>query len=215
MREEGRGKREGYTLIEVIVVLAILGLVLGISGLALASLKAPRESERTRALREARADAIRSGRPVRAVNVPLPTPAPLFLPDGRAIGPGVDPLTGAPVTRCGERGVALLEVLVALVILATAGTAMVELVGAGLRSERDARERERTLAAEQRVLAATTLLTREDFDRRLGQRRVGEFFVDVERPERALYRIAIAEARAPQVEDLVTVVYRREAPGAP
>jgi hypothetical protein len=104
---------------------------------------------------------------------------------------------------------------VALVILATAGTALVELVGAGLRSERDARERERTLAAEERVLAAMTLLKREDFDRRLGQRRVGEFSVDVQRPERTLYRIAIAEARSAHVEDLVTVVYRPEAPGAP
>lgn len=103
----------------------------------------------------------------------------------------------------------------ALVILATAGTALVELVGVGLRSERDARERERTLAAEERLLAAMTLLTREDYDRRLGQRGVGEFLVDVQRPERTLYRIAIAEARAPQVEDLVTVVYRREAPGVP
>jgi len=119
------------------------------------------------------------------------------------------------VTRHPETGVALLEALVALVILATAGTALVALVGAGLRSERDARVRERTLAAEERVLTAMTLLTQEDFDRRLGQRSVGEFLVDVQRPEPALYRIAIAEARAPQVEDLVTVVYRREAPGAP
>lgn len=103
---------------------------------------------------------------------------------------------------------ALLEVLAALVILATAGTALVALVGAGLRSERDARERERTLAGEMRVLAAMTLLKREDFDRRLGRRRVGEFLVDVQRPERTLYRIAIAAVSTAQAEDLVTVVYR-------
>jgi len=112
------------------------------------------------------------------------------------------------VTRRAEAGVALLEALVALVILATASIALVELVGAGLRSERDARERERTLAAEERVLAAMTLLKREDYDRRLGRRQVGEFFVAVQRPERTLYRIAIGETRAPHVEDLVTVVYR-------
>jgi prepilin-type N-terminal cleavage/methylation domain-containing protein len=92
----GRGTRDGYTIIEVIVVLAILGLVLGISGLALASLKAPREAQLVRVLREARSQAIRSGRPVRAVFDHSPLPAPLFLPDGRAIGPGVDPFTGAP-----------------------------------------------------------------------------------------------------------------------
>jgi len=112
------------------------------------------------------------------------------------------------VTRRAEAGVALLEMLVALVILASAGIALVELVGAGLRSERDARERERTLASEQRVLAGMTLLGREDYDRRLGQRTVGEFLVNVQRPEPTLYRIAISEVRSPQVEDPVTVVYR-------
>ncbi len=97
-RGAGRGERSklGFTLLEVVVVLVILGLVLGISGLALASLKAPRESERIRALRAARAEAIRTGRPVRTVTNHSPLPTPLFLPDGRALGPGVDPLTGAP-----------------------------------------------------------------------------------------------------------------------
>jgi len=109
-----------------------------------------------------------------------------------------------------ERGVALLEALVALAILAMAGLAMVALVDAGLRGERDARERERTLAAEERVLAAATLLKRTELDQRLGRRTVGEFLVDVQRPERTLYRIAVLQARSPQVEDLVTVVYRGE-----
>ncbi|HEU5260773.1 MAG TPA: prepilin-type N-terminal cleavage/methylation domain-containing protein [Gemmatimonadales bacterium] len=92
----------GFTLLEIVVVVAILGLVFGISGLALASLKAPRESEWIRGLRRARAEAIRTGVPVRARS-PLPPPTapyrplpPVFLPDGRALGPGVDPLTGEP-----------------------------------------------------------------------------------------------------------------------
>jgi hypothetical protein len=109
-----------------------------------------------------------------------------------------------------SRGVALLEVLVALVILTTAGVSLVGLVGAGLRGERDARERERVLANEERLLAAITLLKRAEFDQRLGRHDVGEFVVDIQRPERTLYRIAIAEKRSAQVEDLVTVVYRRE-----
>jgi len=107
-------------------------------------------------------------------------------------------------------GVALLEVLVALAILGTAGVSLVGLLGAGLRGEQDAQERERTLANEDRVLAAMTLLKRADLDRRIGRHDVGEFLVDVQRPEQTLYRIAIAQTSAPQVEDLVTVVYRRE-----
>ncbi|HZH42408.1 MAG TPA: prepilin-type N-terminal cleavage/methylation domain-containing protein [Gemmatimonadales bacterium] len=89
----------GVTLVEMLVVLTILSLVFGVSTVALASLRAPREAASARALREARDQAIRTGDTVRAT---LPSPAPdvrhsvLFLPDGRALGARVDPLTGVP-----------------------------------------------------------------------------------------------------------------------
>ena len=104
----------------------------------------------------------------------------------------------------------LLEVLVALVILATAGIELVELVGSGLRAERDARLREATLATEERLLSALTLLNRTELDQRIGRRQIGEFVVDIQRPEPTLYRIALIHTQSLQVEDLVTVVYRRE-----
>ncbi len=102
MRSGGQAvRRTGTTLVELLVVVALLGLVFGISGLALASLQAPRESAWTHELRRARSEAIRSGKPVRLM-VPLTARPPdrltaLFLPDGRAFAAGVDPLTGAPV----------------------------------------------------------------------------------------------------------------------
>jgi len=114
-----------------------------------------------------------------------------------------------------NRGIALLEVLVALAILSGAGIALLDIVTAGLRAERDARERERVLAVEQRVLTALTLLKREEFDRRLGRHLIGELIVEIQRPERTLYRIAVSQQESSQVEDLVTVVYRREARNAP
>jgi Tfp pilus assembly protein FimT len=80
------------TLVELLVVLALLGLVLGVSGLALASLREPREADELRTLKKARVEAVQSGAPRTAHGV-------LFLPDGRAIGPNVDPLTGAPRAR--------------------------------------------------------------------------------------------------------------------
>ena len=113
--------------------------------------------------------------------------------------------------RRSEGGVALLETLVALAILSGAGLGLVELVSAGLAAERDARKRERVLAVEARVLTALTLFKREDLDRRLGRHSIGDVIAEVERPEPTLYRIALAQASAPDVEDLVTVVYRREA----
>ncbi len=79
----------GVTLVEVLVVLAILGIVLGVTGLALGSLETPRESQFALDLRKARTDAIQSGAPRTAHGV-------RFLPDGRAIGPNVNPLTGLP-----------------------------------------------------------------------------------------------------------------------
>jgi len=95
--------RTGVTLVELLVVIAIMGLVFGVSGLAFTSLRAPRDSQWIRELRRAREEAIRTGRPVRATQPLPPSTAldrprpPLFLPDGRALGPGVDPLTGAPL----------------------------------------------------------------------------------------------------------------------
>ena len=82
----------GTTLVELMVVLLILGLITGVSSLAIGSLKPPALSEHARTLGQARAAAIRSGR---AVSVPGEGGEMIrFLPDGRAIGRGVDPLTG-------------------------------------------------------------------------------------------------------------------------
>ncbi len=114
-----------------------------------------------------------------------------------------------------NRGVALLEVLVALAILTSAGLGLLEVVTGGLRAEREAREREYLLATEERVLTALTLLKREEFDRRLGHHPIGELVADIERPEPTLYRIALSQRSSPQVEDVVTVVYRREPTRAP
>jgi len=82
----------GVTLLELLVVLTILGLLLGVSGLAIGSLRVPRESQDVIDLRRARADAIQSG-------VPRTVHGVRFLPDGRAIGVGADPLTGVLSAR--------------------------------------------------------------------------------------------------------------------
>lgn len=110
-----------------------------------------------------------------------------------------------------DRGMTLLEVMIAAAIIGTAGLGLIELLVATGRAEMAAREREARLESAQRLLAAHTLLGAVDLDRRLGERQAGEFVVIVQRPESALYRIAVASQHAPAAEELVTVVFRAPA----
>ena len=113
-----------------------------------------------------------------------------------------------------RRGAALLEVIVGLAILATSGTALVAAVGDALQRERAMLQREQELVAMERVLAATSLLSRDELSQRLGDRRVGEFVVAVSRPSPELFTIGIRPAwRAEAL--LVTLVYRPEASAVP
>ncbi len=82
----------GVTLVELLVVLALLALLVGVAGPAVASLGASPQSQHVRLLSDARARAIRSGVPALYSG---DSDTVCFLPDGRALGPGVDPLTGA------------------------------------------------------------------------------------------------------------------------
>jgi prepilin-type N-terminal cleavage/methylation domain-containing protein len=96
-------KREaGFTLIELIVVLAIVAVSLTVASLSLGS---QRESGEAVTVWEARlirsrAQAIEGGRPVVVMPDSGNASGPvLFLPDGRAVGADVDPLTGAVLAR--------------------------------------------------------------------------------------------------------------------
>lgn len=111
-----------------------------------------------------------------------------------------------------ERGVALLEVLAAVVILSVAGLALVQLVAGATGAVAVSRDRERELADEERLLTAWSLLKREELDQRIGDRVVGPYVMRVQRSERSLYRLAVGRSAASGVEDLVTVVYRAGAP---
>jgi prepilin-type N-terminal cleavage/methylation domain-containing protein len=85
--------RRGVTLLELLVALAVLSMLFGLSSVAVGSLSAPPTAARVRQLAAARASAIRSGVPVSVI---VDSEVYRFLPDGRGSGRGVDPLTGAP-----------------------------------------------------------------------------------------------------------------------
>ena len=87
--------RRGVTLVELLVVLLLLSLLAGMSALAAGRLRgsASGSREEARRMATARAEAIRTGGPVRLMR---DTGGPaLFLPDGRAVGRGIDPLMGS------------------------------------------------------------------------------------------------------------------------
>jgi type II secretory pathway component PulJ len=113
--------------------------------------------------------------------------------------------------RRARRGIALLEVLVAVAILASAALSVVALLAQMSDFERRAEATETRLGDEERLLTALTLLTRDDLDRRLGQRTAGPYVVEIQRPDRVLYRLAIGTSDAPSHPDLATLVYRPEA----
>jgi len=85
---------------ELLAVLLILGLLVGMSGVALGALQSPRVATSVRALAAARTEAIRTGN---AALVRVDSVAVSFLPDGSSSGGTivdgvvvvVDPLTGA------------------------------------------------------------------------------------------------------------------------
>jgi type II secretory pathway pseudopilin PulG len=105
-------------------------------------------------------------------------------------------------------GAALLEVLCALAIVSIAGLSAMDALRAALGSMRDANTAENELEAAGRVLVALTLLSGKELTQRLGRHALGEFDVDVQRPEPALFRVALVSRVPSSRELLVTVAYR-------
>jgi hypothetical protein len=118
------------------------------------------------------------------------------------------------MTRHAERGVALLEVLVALTLLAWGGVSLLAVLAALTGDLHRRRVVERQIEVADRVLAAAALLDRRDLDRRIGTQLVGGLLLRVQRPEPRLYRLSVADTLSAGVDLLATVVFRRmEVPG--
>ena len=106
-------------------------------------------------------------------------------------------------------GIALLEVLIALTVIAVAGLTAVRNVRVAFDASRRHMNEERRVADADRVLTALTLLNASELTRVVGRRVVGAFAVDVQSPEKWLYRIAVLDP-ASDAQLLVTVVFKAE-----
>ena len=106
-------------------------------------------------------------------------------------------------------GFALLEVLVSLVILTTAGATVVSLAAETSRAVRRAREAEMELRPALVFFGAVTLWPREDLDRHLGTRPQGPWRLRVDRVATTLYALTLTDSLGTRPL-LRTVVFRPE-----
>jgi type II secretory pathway pseudopilin PulG len=95
--------------------------------------------------------------------------------------------------RHDRRGAVLLEAMVALVILTVAGTSAVTLVAQSADAVRRARVAEEETRRADAFLHAVSLWTRDDLDRRLGDRPQGPWRLEVQRPSPTLYRVVLRD----------------------
>lgn len=110
-----------------------------------------------------------------------------------------------------RRGVALLEALVALVMLVTAGATVVALAAEATHAVSHAHASEKEMRRASGFFEVVTLWPREDLDRHLGSHEQGPWRLDVERAASTLYTLTLSDSLATRTL-LRTVVYRAEPP---
>ena len=117
--------------------------------------------------------------------------------------------TARRLGRGARRGAVLLEAMVALLIMSTAGLAASAIVSSAAVAVRRAHTAGVEAAQASAFFEAVTLWTREDFDRRLGARPQGPWVLHIERPVPTLYVLRLTNVQT-GVELLRTAAYRPE-----
>jgi len=110
-------------------------------------------------------------------------------------------------------GAVLLEVVVALTILATSGVTMIALASQSMDALRRAHAAEDDTASASAFLYAVSLWPRADLDRHLGDRPQGHWRLRVERPLPTLYTVTLTDGAGDRTL-LSTALYRSEADSA-
>ena len=106
-----------------------------------------------------------------------------------------------------ERGLALLEALVALAILSTAGLALAAQVHETVTVTGRSADAESRIVEAGEFLTVVSLWSRADLDRHLGDRPTGPWRLRVLRRNEWLYEVALADS-AGRATLLATVLYR-------
>ena len=106
-----------------------------------------------------------------------------------------------------RRGVALLEALVAMTILATAGVAVIAIAADGSRMLVHARATESEVRQASALFDAVALWPRLDLDRHLGNRVQRNWRMWIERPTPTIYTVVLMDSTGHR-EILRTALYR-------
>jgi type II secretory pathway pseudopilin PulG len=109
-----------------------------------------------------------------------------------------------------RRGAVLLEAMIALAILSSAGIAVVGLTAESARAVERVRAAEKEMRAANALFSAVALWTREDLDRHLGGRHQGHWIMRVDRPGPTLYVVTLNDSTN-RALILRTSLYRPEA----
>ena len=103
-------------------------------------------------------------------------------------------------------GAAIIEVLIAFVVLATAGTALVTLLGQSHVTVAATHKREREQVGAQMLLDAAATWSRQDLDLHVGTTRTRRWLLTVQPISPELYALAVSDTNG--VAILRTALYR-------
>jgi type II secretory pathway component PulJ len=110
-----------------------------------------------------------------------------------------------------RQGAVLLEVIVALAVLAMVGSSAAWMCSEALRAVSHAHAAEAGMRAAERLMVAVSLWPTEDLDRHLGSTRQGPWRLLVLRPRPNLYEVTLTDTVAGGVL-LSTALWRQETP---
>jgi type II secretory pathway pseudopilin PulG len=106
-----------------------------------------------------------------------------------------------------RRGAALIETLLALVVLALAGAGMISLLSQTIARTHDLHDRERDTAVGERLMETVASWSKDDLTNNLGVLREPTLWLEIDRPSPVLFDVVLRDTLY-HAELLRTTLYR-------
>lgn len=105
-------------------------------------------------------------------------------------------------------GVALLETLIALIVMGIVGIAILEVVASATKSTRSAWLSEERIRRASQLLQGYAIMNRHQLEQRIGEQGFGALRIRVTRPRPGVFRVSAVDTLALERELLVTLLHR-------